>query len=426
MKNEGFDSFDSLLKYLYQLQRIGIKTGLEHTEKLLEACGRPDNELIIIHIAGTNGKGSVSATLASILHAAGYKTGLYTSPHLLRFNERIRIDGTPISDNDIVRFIQEYRDDIDRIKATFFETTTALALWYFKKEKTDVCIVETGLGGRLDSTNVVQPKITVITPVDIDHAEYLGNTLEKIAYEKAGIIKYEIPLVLAPQKEAALNVILERAGRLQAQVFRVNENDIDDIRLGMDSTSFTVNNKHYKTPLLGGYQALNASLAIKTAILFDENIGDNILNKGLSLVSWPGRLQLLQSEPPVFYDVAHNPHGIEAVLKTIKELGMKKISGIMALKGDKNLDLIAESLRGKFHNLHSFNPDDNDLIGAKQLANGLKLRNVDCIDGSKDKRPFISFKKSLKEVDAGLIFGSHYIASTVFEEFDFSFDNGLI
>ncbi|HJL63883.1 MAG TPA: Mur ligase family protein, partial [Candidatus Marinimicrobia bacterium] len=177
---------------------MGIKTGLEHTHQLLDACNNPHKRLKFIHLAGTNGKGSTATFIDSILRTSGLKIGLYTSPHLLRFNERIRVNGIPISDEKIVEFMQVFSVDIHRIESTFFETTSAMAFWYFEQEKVDIAVIETGLGGRLDSTNVITPEMVVITPVSMDHRELLGNDLKTVAKEKAGTIKENI-LVISSQ-----------------------------------------------------------------------------------------------------------------------------------------------------------------------------------------------------------------------------------
>ena len=195
-----------MLTYLYGLERRGIKVGLDHTEKLLEIVGNPHTRFPSIHVSGTNGKGSTCSMMASIFREANLKIGLYTSPHLLHFNERIRVNGIPISDKDIIRFVKKYRDSFDDIPVTFFEATTALAFWYFKNSSVDIAVIETGLGGRLDSTNVLSPELTVITPIALDHQHLLGRTLKEISSEKGGIIKYKVPVVIAPQVEDAAHV----------------------------------------------------------------------------------------------------------------------------------------------------------------------------------------------------------------------------
>ena len=184
-----FTEIDNLLAHLYGLRRLGIKVGLEHTNELLRQCGNPQRGLRTIHIAGTNGKGSTAAMVQAILRGNGLKVGLYTSPHLIRFNERIRINGVPISDKSIIEFMGRFRNIIDEVEATFFEATTVLALHYFSNKEVDLAVIETGLGGRLDSTNVIDPEFTIITSVDLDHQHLLGETLIDIAVENAGIIK---------------------------------------------------------------------------------------------------------------------------------------------------------------------------------------------------------------------------------------------
>jgi len=199
LKQHQSADINHILEKLFKLQRLGIKVGLDHTYELLNRCGNPHNKLKTIHIAGTNGKGSTAAILQSILRTAGLKVGLYTSPHLVSFNERIRVNGIPISDDFIIEFMKMLNDDIDEIKSTFFETTTVLALYNFFIEKVDVAIIEVGLGGRLDSTNVLEPNLTIITSIDIDHQNILGETINEIAFEKAGIIKKDTPVITPNQ-----------------------------------------------------------------------------------------------------------------------------------------------------------------------------------------------------------------------------------
>ena len=210
--------FQTLLQDLFKLQRLGIKTGLEHTFQLLDTCSNPHQRLKFIHLAGTNGKGSTAAFIDSILRSSGLKVGLYTSPHLVQFNERIRVNGVPICNEKIVEFMQLYSDDIKRIESTFFETTTAMAFWYFEQENIDIAVIETGLGGRLDSTNVIIPEISVITPIGMDHCDLLGNNLKSIAQEKAGIIKENISVISGYQEKIVKEVLVEKALEMQTQV----------------------------------------------------------------------------------------------------------------------------------------------------------------------------------------------------------------
>ena len=202
--------FSALLKSLFNLQRLGIKLGLEHTFRLLDFIGNPQDDLTMVHVAGTNGKGSTCAMIASILHASGKNVGLYTSPHLIRFNERIRINGYPIPDKQIITFMKKVGPVVQEIESTFFETTTAMAFDYFQQQKVDVAVIETGLGGRLDSTNVIKPKVTVISHISMDHMDILGKDIEKIANEKAGIIKNNVPLIIAEQTPKVKNILLKK------------------------------------------------------------------------------------------------------------------------------------------------------------------------------------------------------------------------
>ena len=285
--------FQQILKELYKLQRLGIKTGLEHTERLLDACGNPHRKLKFIHVAGTNGKGSSCAMIFSILREAGLNVGLYTSPHLIRFNERIRVNGVPISDAAIVKFMDLFFDDVKTIESTFFETTTAMALWYFNNQKVDYAVIETGLGGRLDSTNVINPEISVITKVSVDHREILGDDIKIIAHEKAGIIKKGIPVISCSQSESVQSVFKEKARFVGTEIQFVKEPDHCEVSL--EGTTFTWCNKIFTTSLIGAHQAVNASLGVAAARLLIHHITRSLVNKGLKRTLWPGRFQVLTS-----------------------------------------------------------------------------------------------------------------------------------
>ncbi len=206
-----YNKKEEILAHLFSLQRFGIKPGLERTQHLLNFLGNPQNSFPSVHIAGTNGKGSVCSMLASVFMEAGYKTALYTSPHLVRFNERIRVNIIEISDNDIIRLAEILMPEGEKIGATFFEITTAMAFRYFAEQKVNVAVIETGLGGRFDSTNVLKPLLSVITSLDIDHTEYLGKTIKDIAFEKAGIIKENTPVIVSRNSTEAISVIKEKS-----------------------------------------------------------------------------------------------------------------------------------------------------------------------------------------------------------------------
>jgi dihydrofolate synthase/folylpolyglutamate synthase len=348
LKQHQSVEINSILDKLFNLQRLGIKVGLDHTYELLNRCGNPHNKLKAIHIAGTNGKGSTAAMLQSILRKAGLNVGLYTSPHLVNFNERIRINGLPIPNSFIIEFMKIFNDDIDKIKSTFFETTTVLALYYFCYNKVDVSIIETGLGGRLDSTNVLNPNLTVITSIDIDHQNLLGNTINEIAHEKAGIIKKNTPVITTKQPKEVLDILIDRAEKLNSKIDIVN--DPDKIFIDHYYTKFAVDKKEFSVPLLGEHQAYNASLAIRASSVFMEKLSYQTISDGLVATIWPGRFQKLNKQLPIFYDVAHNSAGINTIRLTLKSINASKKIGLIILKDDKEVDYIAKPLKGYLMN----------------------------------------------------------------------------
>lgn len=426
MKKFTSTQFNQLLEYLYDLQRLGIKVGLEHTKKLLSECGNPQESFKSIHIAGTNGKGSTSAILASILRGAGYKVGLYTSPHLLRFNERARVNGVPISDDKIVEFVSNYKSAIEKIESTFFEATTALAFNYFKEQKVDVAIVETGLGGRLDSTNVLNPKVTTITSITADHTEILGKNLSKIAFEKGGIIKNGIPLVLSAQTEEVEGILFEIAENKNTDVIYCADDQLDIIEITEKDTVFLWKNKKYKTSLIGEHQAKNAVIAIEAVQLFDNKIEYTIIKNGLANVNWPGRMQKLSSKKPIYYDVAHNPHGISVVIDTLSKIFTNRPIGVMALKADKELAMIAPKLKNKFSELIITSEPGVGLMDANSLHNSLLKLGIKTKVEPNASKAFELMESNATNDKPGIVFGSHYIGKAVYEKFRFSFDNGVI
>ena len=411
------------LESLYKLQRRGIKMGLNHTSSLLKFLKNPQDSFKIIHVAGTNGKGSTAAIINSILISNNHKVGLYTSPHLINFNERIRINGVTITDEEIISFMKHVEPAINEIKSTFFEVTTAMAFHHFNTNNVEIAIIETGLGGRLDSTNVVNPHLTVMTPISLDHRDILGNTIEKIAKEKAGIIKKGVPLVTANQVNNVFKV-LEKRVKKKESVMHICPTP-ESVKLSSDGTSFEVYGNNFNTSLIGKHQAQNAALAIATIKLFNSKISYETIDKGLKNVYWPGRLQLVSDK--IYYDVAHNEDGIKSVLKNLNRMfPTSKLYGLLCLKGDKEIDCIAESIKSQFEMLFVSTSKDGLLMEPKKLSeklHSLKVINFPLNDISSS---ISKIKKIRKPEDVILIFGSHYIANEIFSEFEISFDTGLI
>jgi dihydrofolate synthase/folylpolyglutamate synthase len=420
-----YSDLSSLLKSLYSLQRHGIKLGLEHTYRLLESIGNPHDGLVFIHVAGTNGKGSTCAMISSMLQALGKKVGLYTSPHLLHFNERIRVDGFPISDQEIIMFMNKAEDDIMQIESTFFETTTAMALDHFKNNEVDVAVIETGLGGSLDSTNVINPVLSVITPVSLDHRDILGEDIVKIATEKAGIIKPGVPLILAEQEKKVERLFQKKADQVNSEIQIVKNSMVLDIDFDQNGCHFSFESDLYHLPLIGTHQAYNAAMAVKSVQKYDSTIKTAELQTGLKTVQWPGRLEKVDNF--IYYDVAHNQAGISSVIKTIKRLYPNRpLIGLFCLKNDKEFVLIAKSFQDSMNTVYVTTDKNGLLIDSYRLWESLK--NIGCKSEPVDtvSAGIARMKLKINQGGIGLIFGSHYIAEEVYKEFEISFDTGQI
>ena len=420
-----FSDLSFLLQSLYSLQRHGIKLGLEHTYRLLEAIGNPHDGLRFIHVAGTNGKGSTCAMIYSILRASGKKVGLYTSPHLCHFNERIRVDGSPINDQEIMIFMNKAVNDIKQIESTFFETTTAMALDHFKNHEVDVAVIETGLGGSLDSTNVINPDLSVITPISLDHKDILGDDIVKIATEKAGIIKSGVPLICAEQEKVVEKLLKKKVNKVNTEIQMITSSMVQEIAFDQNGCHFSFEGELYQLPLIGNHQAHNAAMAVKSVKKYDSSIKTISLQTGIKNVQWPGRLE--QVSKYIYYDVAHNQAGISSAIKTIKTIyPSRTLIGLFCLKNDKEFDLIVKSFQYTMHKVYVATDKKGFLIDSYQLSEllemvGSKSKPVDTISAGISR-----MKLKINQGGIGLIFGSHYIAEEVYKEFEISFETGQI
>jgi dihydrofolate synthase/folylpolyglutamate synthase len=348
----GGETYDRSLTYLYDLQKYGIKFGLSSTSDLLARLGNPHKNLQAIHIAGTNGKGSTAAMLSAILARTGMQVGLYTSPHLVRFNERFRLNDHDVDDREIMDVFRRVKDVVDeREPPTFFEMTTAMALSLFAEKGVDWAILEVGMGGRLDATNVIQPQITIINNVAFDHQEFLGSTLGRIAREKAGIIKKGVPLITAVKQPVALAVIKERCLALAAPCYRIGQ-QIKVRSRGKRCFSYRGMKwrlENLQLPLAGGHQLLNAATALG-ALEVLEQLGrlhpiSEQVQEGLGKTRWPGRLEWFSEHPPVLLDGAHNNAGIVSLRKALQEeYTYKRLIIVLGIMADKDL-------RGMLHKL---------------------------------------------------------------------------
>jgi dihydrofolate synthase/folylpolyglutamate synthase len=307
---------DTSLKKLFSLHKFGIKLGLENTISFLNHLGNPQKAIKTIHIAGSNGKGSTSSFIASILQECGYKIGLYTSPHFVKFNERVVINGKQIEDEYVATFISENENYIDEHQLTFFEVTTGMAFQYFKEMQPDYCVIETGLGGRLDSTNVLNPLAVVITTISLEHTNVLGDTIEQIAAEKAAIIKNDSKVFTGILNQKASEIISRKCKETKSQHFELKDyisNDVEDVRIFPNNCAL-----HLNPPLKGRYQKINSALAAltvsKTFSFYKEQkyldgIANVVTNTGLQ-----GRYEYFHKNPTIIFDSAHNPEGVENFL----------------------------------------------------------------------------------------------------------------
>lgn len=356
-------SLGDKLNRLFARTASGIKFDLRVIEALVEHMGHPERTLGFIHVAGTNGKGSVCAMLDSIFRAAGYRVGLYTSPHIVRFNERIRVNGEPISDAELADLF-DWIDPADRHAAavtgrpaTFFELTTAMAFEYFRRKNAELVILETGMGGRLDATNVVIPVVSVITRIGLEHCQYLGDTIEKIAGEKAGIIKKGRPVVCGAMDEEAERVFRRVAGERACSFVSARES-VNVKRLSQDFRGQRIKVVSQATdyppmtlPLLGLYQIENVATAIaaaeRAAQELEIRLDEKTVQRGLEAVRWPARCEVLCRNPLVILDVAHNPCGARALAETLRELsGGKKWGLVFSLLADKDAVGFVRELSG--------------------------------------------------------------------------------
>ena len=355
------ETLDWMFNKLPMYQRIGgaaYKVGLDNTIALLELLGNPHRNFKSIHVAGTNGKGSTSHMLASIFQEAGYKTGLYTSPHLRDFRERIRINGEMISEEDVVTFIDVHKAEFEKMELSFFEMTVGMAFDYFSKQKVDIAIVEVGMGGRLDSTNLITPEVSVITNIGLDHVQFLGDTLEKIAREKAGIIKEGIPVVIGETQSETHQVFEDKAAECHSPIFFADQIfDCDKIHIESQTVQkydLWKNNELYlescEIPLMGNYQKKNLTTVVCTADLLrerfqlqDEHIRDGIANV-IRNTHLMGRWQILDTDPLTIADTGHNVDGIREVISQLAETTYAKLHFVIGMVNDKDIDHVLQLL----------------------------------------------------------------------------------
>jgi dihydrofolate synthase/folylpolyglutamate synthase len=343
--------YQDVTHYLYSLNILGGKLGLERVKKLLELLGNPQENFKSILVGGTNGKGSTVAMISSILQEAGYRIGTFTKPHLSSFTERIVVNGKKISEDDVIRIVEKIKITIERMKKdpnfehpTFFEIVVAITLLYFKEQKVDFAVLEVGMGGRLDATNTVNPLVSIITNVSLEHTKILGDTVLKIAKEKAGIIKQDGILVTATSDEEVFSLFKEICKEKNSRIFRIEENNFEKISSDINGQEFKLKglDKNYDLyiPLLGNHQLMNVATAIEAieSLKFHNiRIPKKAIKEGLKNVKWPGRLEIIQKNPLVVLDCAKDPFAMKNLKEAVLEnFNHEKLILVISISNDKD------------------------------------------------------------------------------------------
>lgn len=362
-------------KYLEQLRLVGSRFGTDCEKELLSLLGNPQDKLRFIHVAGTNGKGSFCSMMSSVLQKQGYKVGLYTSPYIVVFNDRIRVNGLPIAEDDINDLFLRVRQKADTMKTppSSFDFITAAAFLWFYETKCDIVVLEVGLGGRYDSTNVIKNSLlSVITGIAFDHTEILGDTIEKIAWEKAGIIKENCPALYGGNDEKALNVIKNECEEKHSELTVKNPDLLKILSTTLDGTEFEFDGKEYFIRLLGLYQPANAATVLAAIDVLRKHgfeISETAVKDGLSSAVWQARFEKIADEPVVLYDGGHNPQGVRAAVESVRAyFGDKKINLLVGILADKAHGEMAEELAKIADRVICIAPPSPRALPAESLA----------------------------------------------------------
>ena len=422
-KTESYMSYEETLVWIHQMEQFGIHLGLTRMENLLERMGRPDRQLKIIHVAGTNGKGSVCTFIASVLQEAGYSVGRYISPTLFEYRERIQMNGQMIEEDMLAKGMSIVRSCCESMAAdgqevpTIFEIETAVGFWYFLEKACDYVVLETGMGGRLDSTNVIEhPILNVITSISMDHMAQLGDTLTAIAGEKAGILKKGTPAVFYPQKSEAMEVLVQTAKERRVPSKTADWNQLKIKERTLCETADTLeaaqifDYKHYKDlciHLAGTYQVENACLAVEAMeMLGAEGVTEAHLRLGLEKAKWPGRFQCLSKNPCIYVDGAHNPDGAMRLRESIETyFSDKNIISVMGVFKDKDYTDICKIMSEVSDTLIGFTPDHPRGLESALLCETAGAYFKEVLDGEKAEKALAMAKEKASDAVI-IIFGS--------------------
>jgi len=419
-----FTDYNKTIDYLFKLERRGIKYNLNNIRKLLEFLGNPERNFKSIHIAGTNGKGSVSSIINSILIEKGFKCGLYTSPHITDFRERILVNGVWCSKKFVIDFTNKINKLIIEIEPSFFEVATAMAFEYFSQKNVDYAVIETGLGGRLDSTNVLMPELSIITTIAIDHVDFLGDTIEKIAYEKAGIIKKKIPVVTGNLKPAALKVVKAKVEKTKSELINSASKEIKVSKKSETGFDFSFDKNKYHFPIIGDYQLHNLKTVLTAVNVLSEknnlSITHDEIQRGLSTIklnsNFYGRFDIIKNNPKIVTDVSHNEQAFQNIADNLKYFKYKKLIIIFGMMKDKHYKKC----------LNILSKIDAKIILTRPLYPRAEEPQK-LYESVKDKSKFIPIQKlgdafsfalkSIKKNDMILVAGSFFLVSEFLEIF---------
>jgi dihydrofolate synthase/folylpolyglutamate synthase len=427
------DAYRQCLDRIYKLGRFGIKLELETVENMLRLLNFPQKNYHLVHVAGTNGKGSTATYIAAILRKAGFKTGLYTSPHLVRFNERIVVDGEQISDDEVVKAYHAVNAvDLGKRKATFFEIATAMGFYHFSMKNVEWAVIETGMGGRFDATNIITPKVSVITNLSIEHTDYLGSTIKALAKEKGGIIKPGVPLVTAVSQPSGLAVLESLAAGNKSAMYRFKTHfsSRKNPHQGTYTYSGIFNRfKNVKKPLPGAHQRENLSLALAACELIfnSQNSTDaryqfteNLVKEGLAIARWPGRLEHVMDRPLVIIDGAHNLQAAKVLGDHLSAtLKNRKLTFVLGILDDKPYDKMLRFLLPCADRVILTRAKIDRSIDPETLARAVKKISKAPVTIIEDVKDAVTHAiDTSDENDAVCIAGSLYVAGEAKEKFD--------
>lgn len=408
-------NYNEAIKYIHETEKFGSILGLSNIELLLKLLNNPQEKLKFIHIAGTNGKGSISTMLSNILTSSGYKTGLYTSPYIERFNERIKINNIDIIDEDIAKYISIIKEKIEYMiknyntHPTEFEIITALAFLYFYEKEVDIIILEVGLGGRLDATNIIKsPILEIIASISLDHTDYLGNTLKEIAYEKSGIIKKNTNVVVYPSNKEALEEIKRVAKENNATIYETKKEDITLIKTTKEYTSLKYNKQNvfnidkFNLSLLGTHQAYNSLCVLKALEILkakeNYNITKDTILTSLENTYFAGRFEIINKSPYIILDGGHNIDGINAFVNNINLYFDQKINLFFGMLNDKDIDSSLKSLLTVSKKIYTITPNNNRACSSKDMYKKIRNLNnnidVEIINNNKDILKYIDLSNN--------------------------------